>query len=228
MILKGRTEIYGSSRPRPSAVAKVCGLTDYGDDIALKMPGGMAYLAVTLAAEPHARILSIDTSEAEKMPGVIKVMTATGCQGQQQHRHASRYPPLEGHRNTSLPGHRWGQGLPQGRCGGTGRRRHRGSRPGRCGGSQAGAGDPAPPTSHSPRPVMPNAIQMHETCPNSYLEAPSAQGRGSRRRCLTRQHMWWRAASTPSVSPICPSSPMYARATMTLMATLWFSARRRL
>ena len=46
----GEKDIYGSSHPRPGAVARACGLADYGDDIALKMPEGMAHLAVTLAA----------------------------------------------------------------------------------------------------------------------------------------------------------------------------------
>ena len=74
-------DIYGSKRPRPSGVAKACGLTDYGDDLALKMPAGMAHLAVVLAAEPHANIINIDTSEAEAMPGVIKVLTAKDVKG---------------------------------------------------------------------------------------------------------------------------------------------------
>lgn len=74
-------QIYGSRYPRPSALAKVCGLTDYGDDIALKMPGTVAHLAVVLAGVPHARIVEIDTSEAEKMPGVIRIITAKDVRG---------------------------------------------------------------------------------------------------------------------------------------------------
>jgi aldehyde oxidoreductase len=78
---EGETEIYGSRRPRPTALAKVCGLADYGDDVALQMPPGVAHLAVVLAEAHHANIIDIDISEAEKMPGVIKVMTANDVRG---------------------------------------------------------------------------------------------------------------------------------------------------
>ena len=74
-------DIYGSSMPRPTALAKVTGTTDYGDDIQLKMPGSVAHLAVVLSEVPHANIKNIDISEAEKMPGVYKVMTAKDVKG---------------------------------------------------------------------------------------------------------------------------------------------------
>ncbi|MDR0490143.1 MAG: molybdopterin-dependent oxidoreductase [Oscillospiraceae bacterium] len=74
-------EYYGSELPRPAALAKVCGLADYGDDIKLQMPEGTVHLAVVLAGVNHAKIIGIDTSEAEKMPGVIKVMTAKDVKG---------------------------------------------------------------------------------------------------------------------------------------------------
>ena len=74
-------DLYGSEMPRPTALAKVCGLTDYGDDVAMKMPGTVAYLAPVMAGVPHAKIKSIDVSEAEAIPGVIKVLTAADVQG---------------------------------------------------------------------------------------------------------------------------------------------------
>jgi len=74
-------EFYGSRLPRPSAVAKVTGLADYGDDIAQQMPEGVAYLAPVLAGVPHARIKGIDASAAEAVPGVIKVITAADVKG---------------------------------------------------------------------------------------------------------------------------------------------------
>jgi len=77
----GEKDIYGSSHPRPGALARVTGLADFGDDLKLKMPEGTAYLAVSISEVHHAKILSIDTSEAEKMPGVIKVMTAKDVKG---------------------------------------------------------------------------------------------------------------------------------------------------
>ena len=75
-------DYYGSELPRPFALAKVCGLADYGDDIKHQMPSGTAHLAVVLSEVTHAKIINIDTSEAEKMPGVYKVMTAKDVRGE--------------------------------------------------------------------------------------------------------------------------------------------------
>ena len=74
-------DIYGSARPRPSAIAKVTGLTDYGDDIGLKMPQGVAHLAVVIPDVAHAKIKGVDFAEAEAMPGVYKVLTAADVKG---------------------------------------------------------------------------------------------------------------------------------------------------
>jgi len=73
--------IYGGSYPRPSAVAKVTGTADYGADLGLKMPPGTLQLAIVQAKVSHANILAIDTSEAEKMPGVFKVITHKDVKG---------------------------------------------------------------------------------------------------------------------------------------------------
>jgi len=75
-------EHYGKGVPRPSALAKATGVADYGDDVALKMPDGTLYLAlVQPKVTHHANIIKIDTSEAEKMPGVVKVITAKDVKG---------------------------------------------------------------------------------------------------------------------------------------------------
>ena len=66
--------IKGTKYIRPSAAQKVTGTWDFGADDALKMPGCLR-LALTQAKVSHANIKSIDTSEAEKMPGVVKVIT---------------------------------------------------------------------------------------------------------------------------------------------------------
>ncbi|MGI6644122.1 MAG: molybdopterin-dependent aldehyde oxidoreductase [Bacillota bacterium] len=69
-------EYYGKPLVRPTALAKVCGLADYGDDQALKMPAETLHVAVYQPRiAHHAKILKIDTSEAEKMPGVVKIIT---------------------------------------------------------------------------------------------------------------------------------------------------------
>ena len=66
----------GKSYIRPDAISKVTGKAIYLDDIRLP---GMLYTAILRPPTAHARILSIDTSEAEQMPGVVKVVTGKGC-----------------------------------------------------------------------------------------------------------------------------------------------------
>jgi aldehyde oxidoreductase len=73
--------IWGTNYPRPTAVAKVTGTLDYGQDLGLKMPPGTLHLALVQAKVSHANILAIDTSEAEKMPGVVKVVTHKDVKG---------------------------------------------------------------------------------------------------------------------------------------------------
>lgn len=70
-------EFYGKPVVRPTALGKVTGLADYGDDQALKMPSGTLHAAVVQPrVAHHAKILAIHTEEAMKMPGVVKVITA--------------------------------------------------------------------------------------------------------------------------------------------------------
>ena len=73
--------LVGSNFIRPSAIAKVTGTWDFGADVALRMPEGTLRLALTQAEVSHANIKSIDTSEAEKMPGVAKVITWKDVKG---------------------------------------------------------------------------------------------------------------------------------------------------
>jgi aldehyde oxidoreductase len=73
--------IWGGKYPRPSAVAKVTGTADYGADLGMKMPPGTLRCALVQAKVSHANILAIDTSEAEKMPGVAKVVTHKDVKG---------------------------------------------------------------------------------------------------------------------------------------------------
>ncbi|MBN1381177.1 MAG: molybdopterin-dependent oxidoreductase [Deltaproteobacteria bacterium] len=73
--------IYNTNYPRPAALGKVLGVTDFGDDIGLKMPPDTMHMAVKWSDELHANILGIDTAEAEAMPGVVKVLTAKDVKG---------------------------------------------------------------------------------------------------------------------------------------------------
>ena len=66
----------GKSYIRPDAISKVTGKAQYLDD--LRLPG-MLHAAILRPEIAHAWIKSIDTREAEGMPGVVKVVTGKGC-----------------------------------------------------------------------------------------------------------------------------------------------------
>lgn len=68
----------GVSHPRPSALAKACGTALFSADIKVK---GALEIAVVRSEVPHAKIVAIDYSEAEKMPGVAGVVTAKDIKG---------------------------------------------------------------------------------------------------------------------------------------------------
>jgi len=75
-------EYYGLPLVRPAALAKVTGLCDYGDDIELKMPENVLHVVmVQPKVAHHAKILKINTEEAEKMPGVYKIITHKDVKG---------------------------------------------------------------------------------------------------------------------------------------------------
>ena len=69
-------EYYGKPLVRPTALAKVCGLADYGDDQELKMPRSYHVAMVQPRVAHHAKLLKINIEEASKMPGVAKVIVA--------------------------------------------------------------------------------------------------------------------------------------------------------
>lgn len=73
--------IWNTRYPRPSALAKVTGVCDYGADLGLKLPKDTLQLALVQAKVSHAKIISIDTGEAEKIPGVYKILTHKDVKG---------------------------------------------------------------------------------------------------------------------------------------------------
>ncbi len=169
-------EFYGSKLPRPSALGKVTGLTDYGDDLKLKMPEGTAYLAVVVSEVPHANIISIDTSEAEKMPGVIKVMTAKDVKGSNNLEGPPVVPRVKGKGITEFPVIAGKKINKRGDCVAlvaADTEEH----------ARAAAKkvkqnlEVLPAYMTFPEAVMPNAIQLHETLPNFYMEQPVYKGR---------------------------------------------------
>jgi aldehyde oxidoreductase len=73
---------YGTPFPRRElGVARVTGLANYGDDIRMHLPKDAIELAPILAYVAHAKIKSIDCSDALTMPGVVKVITAKDIKG---------------------------------------------------------------------------------------------------------------------------------------------------
>lgn len=65
-------KIVGQSLPRVDGFEKVTGQATYGTDV--KLPG-MLYAKILRSSHPHARLLNIDTSKAEKLAGVRAVVT---------------------------------------------------------------------------------------------------------------------------------------------------------
>lgn len=63
----------GQSFPRVDAYGKVTGQTLYSGD--LERPD-MLHMKILFAGRPHARVLKIDTSAAEALPGVVAIFTA--------------------------------------------------------------------------------------------------------------------------------------------------------
>jgi xanthine dehydrogenase molybdenum-binding subunit len=69
----------GGRQPKYQAQKLVLGQHQYVDDI--RVPG-MVYGALRFSDHPRARVLSIDTREAEAMPGVLRVFTAADIPGE--------------------------------------------------------------------------------------------------------------------------------------------------
>ncbi len=66
------TRIVGKALPRVDAFERVSGKAEYTYDVILP---DMAYGAILRCPHAHAMVKSIDTSAAEKMPGVVGVLT---------------------------------------------------------------------------------------------------------------------------------------------------------
>lgn len=65
-------KILGTSPVRPDGYGKVTGRDQFGPDVLLP---GMVYAKILRSPYPHARILRVDTSKAEALPGVLAVVT---------------------------------------------------------------------------------------------------------------------------------------------------------
>ena len=68
--------VIGKSFPRRESFAKATGQARYTDDIDLP---GMVYGAILRSSHAHARVLRIDTSEAEKVRGFSPSFSPGTC-----------------------------------------------------------------------------------------------------------------------------------------------------
>ncbi|HQE91822.1 MAG TPA: molybdopterin-dependent oxidoreductase [Anaerolineae bacterium] len=65
--------VVGQAVPRIDARAKVTGTAPYPGDFVMD---GMLYMKLLFAGRPHARVVRVDTTAAEALPGVVAVFTA--------------------------------------------------------------------------------------------------------------------------------------------------------
>ena len=75
---RGPYDWIGSSVPKVDALDKALGITQYVGD--MQMPG-MLHARICWSGVPHAVIRGIDTSDAEEVPGVRAVLTASDIPG---------------------------------------------------------------------------------------------------------------------------------------------------
>jgi xanthine dehydrogenase YagR molybdenum-binding subunit len=68
----GETRVLGKRLPRVDAYDRVSGSAIYARDMALP---GMIHAAIVRCPHAHARVKRVDTSAAEKMPGVLGIIT---------------------------------------------------------------------------------------------------------------------------------------------------------
>jgi len=66
------SRVIGKAHRKIDAVAKVTGITKFADDLAFPR---MLYCKLLRSTEPHATITRVDTSAAERLEGVIAVLT---------------------------------------------------------------------------------------------------------------------------------------------------------
>ena len=173
-------EFLGKPLTRPDGLAKVCGLADYGDDQAMKMPEGTLYAAIVQPKiTHHAKILAIHTEEAEKMPGVYKIILAKDiieaggtnimAEGQFHERSTVMKPSRKILQDEKI--HRWGDVVALVLADNT--------RDARAAAAKVTVDIEELPASLTYlEAVMPDAARVHEDTPNMFAEQPVLKGVG--------------------------------------------------
>ncbi|RZU63640.1 xanthine dehydrogenase molybdopterin binding subunit [Zhihengliuella halotolerans] len=72
--------VVGEARPHESAIEHVTGTALYTDDLGHRMVG-LLHAYPVQSTHAHARILNLDTSPAEAVPGVVRIITAADIPG---------------------------------------------------------------------------------------------------------------------------------------------------
>ena len=72
-IVEKPDTLIGAAFPKPDAPDKVVGKTTYINDMVLPR---MLVAKIKRTDRVHAKILSVDISEAEKVPGIVAIATA--------------------------------------------------------------------------------------------------------------------------------------------------------
>ena len=68
-----KTVVIGQSIARVDALGKVTGAAPYPGDFNFE---GQLWMKLLFSERAHARVLAVDTSEAEQIPGVVRIITA--------------------------------------------------------------------------------------------------------------------------------------------------------
>lgn len=79
--VKAPLQAISQPLPRPDAIAKVTGKGIYADDLYAE---GMLHAKVLRSRYPHARLKSVDISQAKAQPGVVAVLTAADIPGRKE------------------------------------------------------------------------------------------------------------------------------------------------
>ena len=149
--------IIGKPNVKIDAMAKVTGETIFADDMALPR---MLFCKMKRSPHPHARILSVDTSKAEAMPGVVATLVGSGAS------HFVRHSP--GVSGRACACHR--QGSLRGGSGGR-----------RCGRRRADGGRSAPENRRKLKPLLLDVASKK-------LSVPVERLRMAHRRVFDREH----------------------------------------
>ena len=97
--------VVGQSVPRIDARAKVTGDAPYPGDFVMD---GMLHMKLLFAGRPHARVLRVDTTAAEALPGVVAVFTSLDVPVNEYGLQYPDQPVLVGPAPPSVPPTGWG------------------------------------------------------------------------------------------------------------------------